>query len=160
MEIGPGLAASIGPGSKAAVDYIDVNPNIPYFSFREITVNDVIVAINALKSKKSSGVDGVTAKLIKHIKLDIAHYLTIIINQSIRSGIFPKKLKIAKIIHYLKKAITLNLQTTDRYQFYQLFRKSSREFFIIKFTVFSIIMIFFMKINLGIVKIIQMNMLF
>ena len=37
-------------------------------------------------------------KLLKHIKEEIHQALTLIINQSLKMGIFPEKLKISKVI--------------------------------------------------------------
>ena len=50
-----------------------------------------------MNSKKSSGHDGLSLNLLKDIKLELAKPITLIINQSLNTGIFPDKLKIAKI---------------------------------------------------------------
>ena len=50
-----------------------------------------------MNSKKSSGPDGLSLNLLKDIKLELAKPITLIINQSLNTGIFPDKLKIAKI---------------------------------------------------------------
>ena len=49
-------------------------------------------------------------KILKHIKEEIHKPLTLIINQSLKMGIFPEKLKISKVIPIFKKddAILLN----------------------------------------------------
>ncbi len=44
-----------------------------------------------------------STKLIKSIKTDLINPLTIIINQSLKTGIFPDKLKIAPVIPLFKK---------------------------------------------------------
>ena len=59
--------------------------------------------INKLPSKTSSGVDGISTNLLKDIKYLISKPLTLIINQCLETGIFPSKLKIAKVIPILKK---------------------------------------------------------
>ena len=50
-----------------------------------------------MNSKKSSGHDGLSLNLLKGIKLELAKPITLIINQSLNTAIFPDKLKIAKI---------------------------------------------------------------
>ncbi len=55
--------------------------------------------INKLSSKTSYGVDEISTKLLKTIKVPI----TLIINQMINTGIFSGKLKIAKIVPIHKK---------------------------------------------------------
>ena len=54
--------------------------------------------IDNLQAKTSSGVDGLSVKLLKLIQDDVASSITLIINQSFQSGIFPDQLKIAKVI--------------------------------------------------------------
>ena len=56
-----------------------------------------------LKPKSSAGYDNLSSKLLKDIKGIISRPLSIIINQSLCSGIFPSKLKLAKVIPLYKK---------------------------------------------------------
>ena len=62
----------------------------------------IIQLINKLPSKSSSGDDGISTTLIKKIKNEISKSLTLIINQCIQKGIFPHKLKLAKVIPIFK----------------------------------------------------------
>ena len=59
--------------------------------------------IDSLKAKSSCGVDGLSVKLLKLIKDEISTSLTLVINQSLLSGIFPDQLTIAKVIPIYKK---------------------------------------------------------
>ena len=59
--------------------------------------------IDKLPSKTSSGVDGISTNLLKYITYLISKPLTLIMNQCLETGIFPSKLKIAKVIPILKK---------------------------------------------------------
>ena len=45
----------------------------------------------------SKGYDGISTEHLKLISKDISKCLTLIITQSLNSGIFPDKLKIAKV---------------------------------------------------------------
>ena len=56
-----------------------------------------------LSTKKSCGIDELSTHLIKSIKSEILGPLTITINQSLVTGIFPDKLKIAKVTKGLQK---------------------------------------------------------
>ena len=49
------------------------------------------------------GIDNLSIKHIKVIKYELAKPLTLITNQVLSSGIFPDKLKIAKVIPIFKK---------------------------------------------------------
>ena len=64
---------------------------------------DVVNVIDKLPSKTSSGVDGISTNLLKDIKYIISKPLTLIINQCLETGIFPSKLKVAKVIPILKR---------------------------------------------------------
>lgn len=100
--IGPKLASTItAPINKTYTDYL-INAPTSEFKFCPVSENDVKLVIENLKSKSSSGVDRISNKLIKFIKFEIYKPLTIIINQILYTGIFPSKLKIAKIIPIFK----------------------------------------------------------
>ena len=83
-------------------DYLN-NPTEHRFNFNRITESETLSIINKLKSKNSSGKDEISNKLLKSIKDEIAKPLTIIINQSLKTGIFPEALKIAKVKPLYKK---------------------------------------------------------
>ena len=83
-------------------DYLN-NPTEHRFNFNVITESETLSIINKLKSKNSSGKDEISNNLLKSIKDEIGKPLTIIINQSLRTGIFPDALKIAKVKPLYKK---------------------------------------------------------
>ena len=51
----------------------------------------------------SNGHDGISSELLKLVNDDISSCITLIINQSLTMGIFPDKLKIAKVTQVYKK---------------------------------------------------------
>ena len=57
--------------------------------FNAITEEPVLHIIDNLKPKTSTGVDGISNKLLKFVKCGIAKLWTIIINQMLSVGIFP-----------------------------------------------------------------------
>ena len=59
--------------------------------------------MKSLKSKNSAGFDGISTNLLKNIMPGILKPITLILNQSLATGIFPDKLKIAKVIPLYKK---------------------------------------------------------
>ena len=63
----------------------------------------MIEIIDKLKPKSSCGIDRLSYKLLKLIKIEISESMTLIINQSINTVIFPHKLKIAKVLPLFKK---------------------------------------------------------
>ena len=59
--------------------------------------------IDKLNYKTSQGHGGLSTKLLKSIQNEILLPVTLIINQSLTTGIFPDKLKVAKVIPIFKK---------------------------------------------------------
>jgi hypothetical protein len=89
------------------------NPTQHRFSFTDVTQDEVYKIISSFKPKLSSGPDGISMKLTKFIAGLISPVLSIIINQSLNTGIFPDALKIAKVLPLHKKD---NTQLFDNYR--------------------------------------------
>jgi len=103
VSVGDNLASNmIFNAEESFSDYL-TNPCEINFQFQPICVEDTIKIINKLKSKTSVGVDDISTKLLKEIKNEIAKPVTLIINQSLSTGIFPDLLKIGKISPIYKK---------------------------------------------------------
>ena len=102
-DIGPSLSSKMDPGSGNILNYM-TSANTPVkFEFNPISETVVLKAIDRIKPKLSCGVDGISSKLLKSMKHELAPYLTIIINRTLLTGVFPKKLKVAKVIALHKK---------------------------------------------------------
>ena len=83
-------------------DYLRI-PVVPNISFSQISEEAVMEVLNNLKQKLSCGHDGISSRLLKASKTVVCKPLTLIINQTLTSGIFPDTLKIAKLIPLFKK---------------------------------------------------------
>ena len=81
---------------------------------------EVVAAIKSLKNS-SAGYDEVPARILK--QNIFIKPLTHLINYSIKEGIFPDKLKIAKVVPIFKAADNIALKTIGRFQYYQYFQK-------------------------------------
>ena len=68
-----------------------------------VTHFEVEDVISNLSSSKSTGPHSVPIKLLKVVKHHISHPLAELVNQSFLKGIFPSKLKIAKVVSVFKK---------------------------------------------------------
>ena len=101
INIGPTLSSKIKPDSKGSYKDFLKNKTNHVFNFQTINRTIVLKTINDLPNKASCGFDNLS--LIKSIKFDILNSLTLIINQSLMSGVFPDKLKLAKVIPLYKK---------------------------------------------------------
>ena len=73
------------------------------FEFRLVDSYDVKQIIKGIKTSRSNGHDGISSKFLKLCSNDIADSIALIINQSLKSGIFPNQLKIAKVTPIYKK---------------------------------------------------------
>ena len=78
-------------------------PKNKIFTFENLLEEQIVNLINELPLKQSCGCDGLTSKILKLIKGTLTKSLTLLTNQIINTGVFPKKLKEAKIIPIYKK---------------------------------------------------------
>ena len=84
-------------------DYVsDIPRTLNSLTVRYIKLTDIEKIINSLPAKTSSGHDGISNKLLKDLNCTISYPLSIIFNQSLESGIFPEKMKIAEIVPLYK----------------------------------------------------------
>jgi hypothetical protein len=103
VSIGPKLATNIeSPANLSFRDYLQT-PFHGSFHFEKVNVDLISKIIDNLKAKSSSGVDNLSNRMLKFIKDDIIIPLTLIINQAIDTGVFPNRLKVAKVIPLFKK---------------------------------------------------------
>ena len=92
LNIGPDLASNIkDPTPNSYTKFLKNRTS--RFSFELVDENIVSKIIDNLSTKNSCGIDELSTHLIKSIKSEILGSLTITINQSLVTGIFPKKLK-------------------------------------------------------------------
>ena len=73
------------------------------FSFNMVDNNATVRMIKSMKMSQSKGHDGISSELIKLINTDISSSITVIINQSLTSGIFLISLKLLKSPPYSRK---------------------------------------------------------
>ena len=88
------------------------------FVFHEIHNYETIRIIKNIKLSSSNGHDGISSELLKLLSDDISKCITLIINQSLMSGIFPDKLNIAKVTPIYKKNDKKKVTNYSQYQCY------------------------------------------
>ena len=102
-NIGSNLSQKItAPKNKSFKDFL-TKSHANKFKFQNVNETMIEKILDKLAPKTSFGFDGLSTKLIKIIKPVIIVPLIIIINQMLNTGIFPDKLKTAKIIPIYKK---------------------------------------------------------
>jgi len=100
--IGNKITDAIPQGSKSPNDYIPNNPDNINFEFDEIGPVHLIDIIKSIPSKSSSDLNGISSKLIKHVKSEIATPLSHIFTLSLKNGIFPNALKCSRTVPIYK----------------------------------------------------------
>ena len=101
-NIGPNVVNNIGNIEHGSFKNYLNNPCSDVLNFKPFEEADVIKIIDNLSSKNSCGIDKITTKLLKTITPYITKSIAFIINQSLASGVFPDKFKIAKIVPIFK----------------------------------------------------------
>ena len=102
LEIAAKLTSSISSFHLPFDTYL-VSPQPPTFEFHPVSCDVVAKAIDNLKCKRTPDCDGISTELIKICKFELIEPLTLVINQSLSSGIFPDQLKTAKVSPIYKK---------------------------------------------------------
>ena len=100
-NIGPNLANKISNVDGDISDYLDgsFQNSMCVIHTDPIQIQNIT---NLLKSSSSKGVDGVSPKIVKEVIDAIAQPLATVFNISLANGLFPDKLKMAKIIPIYK----------------------------------------------------------
>ena len=102
-NIGANITANLSMSNSDLFKGYLCQPTDRDFRFAPVSEEDVIKIINNLKRKSSCGFDEISVKLIKFAKNELCKPITVIVNQCLETGIFPDKLKIAKVIPLFKK---------------------------------------------------------
>ncbi len=83
-------------------DYINYDRVIPDLLLGNTTPEHILKIISKFKPKPSCDIHGVSTKMIKFIGPEIAKPLSYIFNLSLRTGVFPQKLKQCRVIPIFK----------------------------------------------------------
>ena len=102
-NIGPKLAKAIPSPSSITIDMFLKRQISSSFKFELTNTEQNKKVLMNLRSKPSAGYDGISVILLKFLSPALLPSLTLMINQSLVTGIFPAKLKLAKVIPLFKK---------------------------------------------------------
>lgn len=100
VNVGPDLAAKIPQCSDKADSLIEINPKTMFLM--GATEAEIIDVVSKCKNKFSTDCFDIDMSLVKQIIHSIAKPLTYICNLSFQTGIFPSKMKIAKVLPLYK----------------------------------------------------------
>ena len=95
VNVRPNLASKIPQNNN---DYKSYLPNITtLFDEQDLTEQELKEAVASLKPNKSPGCDSIRVNVVKAIYEELKRPLFYIFDQSLKSRIFPDKLKIANV---------------------------------------------------------------
>ena len=100
VNIGPKLASIIPESSKTFQSYLNKCNSV--MDNTEISLKELLVAFSSLKSNKSAGYDDISVDVVKKVFNLIQSPLLYIFNLSLKHGVFPEKLKIARVTPVFK----------------------------------------------------------
>ena len=101
-NIGNELANKIKYSGTKDFTYYLRNRQNQKFTLNEVNEQTVARIIEKIPAKNSCGYDDISSIFLKQITTSIIKPLTIVINQVLNNGIFPDKLKIAKVVPIFK----------------------------------------------------------
>ena len=85
-------------------------PTDTSFSFQPIDNTVTLQLLSKLTATHSCGHNNISNTVLKYISNEISECITLIVNQSIMTGIYPDKLKVAKVVPIFKKEHKLQLK--------------------------------------------------
>jgi hypothetical protein len=131
VGIGPTLSNRINVSDNVSHHRYLTRRILCSFKFDLVTEDNVLKIINSLQLKNSYGHDGISVRILKGIAPSILKAITLIINQSLITGIFPDKLKIARVIPLFKKGTATDM---NNYRPISLLTATSKVFEKVAFT--------------------------
>lgn len=106
VNVSHDITKNIPRTRKSPLDFVH-NRNCDSFFIAPSVPSEISDIINLLKPGKSLGPNSIPVKLLKHLCPLISLPLSQIINESFQSGIFPDKMKLAKVIPLFKKGCSV-----------------------------------------------------
>ena len=102
-NVGQTFAGKIKPSNRSELDYLkQIPPNPLTIYLNPVTTIEISRILDKLLPKNSCGVDNINNKLLKELKSQLLVPLEQIFNRSLEEGIFPERMKTAKVIPLYK----------------------------------------------------------
>ena len=102
VNVADEITKTIPKTPKSPLDYLSNRTSNSLF-LTPVTFIEVNDLINTLNPSKSVGPNSIPIKLLKILGSSVSPLVALLVNQSFQSGVFPDKLKIAKVITLFKK---------------------------------------------------------
>ena len=109
VNIGSSLANNLPESPHHFERYFERAPVNRHFTFNDIGPSEILSVISKLETKKAKGFDLISARTIKENYLTLVPVLVELLNQTIRTSVFPDRLKIARVKPLFKKGCRTNM---------------------------------------------------
>jgi len=146
-NIGSSVEAKIPQSKNTFRSYLG-NSIFSSFNPSEISTDEIAKIVNDLNISKACGPFNIPSKILKEFSDILSPILTIVINKSIKEGVFPELLKKALVCPIYKKMTKLTVQTIALFLFFQILVSYLKEQCIIKLSSSLILITLFMIYNL------------
>ena len=102
VNIGPSLASKIDHNNSTDFRHFMTDRNMSSFFLSPISEKDILDVVKKFKNKNSNDSENIKMSAVKKMINVIVKPLTHICNTSLKNGIFPEKMKMAKVIPVFK----------------------------------------------------------
>ena len=158
-EIGPSLASEIDVSNKSPFNTYPTSPSTSSFYFQYTNPSGILKIIQGRKLKSSPGHDHLSSTILKDIADIVSTLLSIIIKQSLCSGIFQVNSKLLRWLLCLKRVTFNYLEIIALFIYCHQSRKCSRKRHTASFMNISNLMRFSMTVSTDFENITQPNLL-
>jgi hypothetical protein len=107
-KVGQKISDSVIPTAQNPEDSVTYNREIPPLDLGTIVPQHVIDILKSMDPKISVDLDGISMKILKYLKIQIATPLAHIFNLSLQNGVFPSKLKCSRTVPIFKSGDSLS----------------------------------------------------
>lgn len=104
INIGTKLTQNIAPSNNHFTDYLTYNNS--NLIMKNVTYAELDAAIKALQKNKSPGYDEIPSNIVLTCYPELRDVLRFLFNKSVKSGIFPDQMKVAKVTPVFKTGET------------------------------------------------------
>ena len=141
--------------SQSFLDF-RLEPNLPSTNVLSIdslssvvaSSDDVLGILNSLNPAKANGPDNISNVVLKKCSAELAEPITMLINKSLSSGVFPEEWKLALVTLYSNLVTVKVFITTDQSVYFHVFQRFWRELYPIIYMIIVLIMVCYRPIIL------------
>ena len=101
-KVGEKISKSIHKVNIKPEKFLSEKKNVPPFDFDKVGPILICDILKSMDPKKSKDMDGISLDLLKSIDTSVCKPLAHIFNLSLKTGVFPDKLKVSRVVPIFK----------------------------------------------------------